>query len=153
MKKKVFLGISAFCFLFPFSVPAAAPTVRALKVPAKITYEFVPEYQTNCDKSGAVHLVGAKKAAGCTTSINFIHKADVDCNKKSITFSLGYSKYLVQIVDKYKPKTIEFDKIVKHELTHVRLHQKTAEKFYQPIGQALLMQYEKSEKKENPVMK
>ena len=97
MKKKAFLGISAFCFLFPFSVPAVAPTVRALKVPAKITYEFVPEYQTGCDKSGSVHMVGAEKASGCTNPSDFEQYVDVNCVNRTIVFGFGWKKFLISI--------------------------------------------------------
>ena len=145
MKNSIFLYSALLC-VFSSSAFAVEPTVRALKVPSKIVYEFVPDKQTNCDKSGSVHMVGAEKAAGCTTTGDFEQYVDVNCTNKTIVFGFGWKKFLVEVVDKYKKGTMSFDQIVKHELTHVRLHQKTAEKFYQPIGQALLMQYEKSER-------
>ena len=138
----VFLSVC----LCAFPAFAKKPTVKVLRVKDQIVYKSVPDGQTNCDKDGSVHLVGIEKAGGCTSPENFVYKVNVNCDKKEISFSFGYSKYLVEIVNRYKKGTIVFDQILKHESTHVRIYQKTAEKFYKPMGQAFLMQYEKSER-------
>ncbi|MBO4519776.1 MAG: hypothetical protein J5787_01070 [Alphaproteobacteria bacterium] len=147
MKMKLFFcAILLFEYLWPSPVFALKPSVKAVRIKEEIVYEFVPENETVCDKSGTIHLVGAEKAAGCTIR-ELKSKIEVSCDNKEIIFGFGVPKYKVELINTLKKGTNEFDMVLKHELTHVRIGQRTIEKFYPSVAQALLMQYERSEKK------
>ena len=136
MREKVFL-LLFFCFV-PFYAAAqkkeGVPTVKLTRVDTKIRYDASSEI-TKCGPS----------ASGCTSAF-LTSMTSINCINREIEISFGYPEILVQIAASYQKGSVEFDAILKHELTHVALRKRIVEKFYQPTASALLMQYEKSEK-------
>lgn len=136
---KLLFFISFCCLLNIHAAQAKKPTITAKKIQPEIEYKI----QDNIRKCGS-----AINAAGCTAPLDWVGDINVSCFNKHIFLSFGFKKYEILIDKKFGKKgSLEFNHVLKHELTHVGLYKQTIENFYQPMAQALLMQYEHSEKK------
>ena len=123
-----------FICLLCLSEPAfCQPKVTVIPVNKQIDFDL-SQPVTNCGPN----------AAGCTMSVAYAPSIRVDCNTETIVLDFSRFSFLIQIANEYKKGTPEFDYLVKHELTHVALHQRVVEKFYQPIASAVLLRFEKS---------
>ncbi|MBR1778070.1 MAG: hypothetical protein IJ752_05740 [Alphaproteobacteria bacterium] len=127
-----------FILLLPCRTEAGVrPDVKVNRIKPVIRYETSLPV-TSCGPD----------AVGCT-SAGLQYSVSVDCQRKQIVLSFGYSQITVQIVNQYKKGSIDFDATLKHELTHVALREEITEKFYRPTASACLMQYERSAARTN----
>ena len=123
-----------FFLVFLFSFPVFGQSeVSIIPIEEKITFR-ISDPLTRCG-------IGA---AGCTVPVSYIPNIQIDCNTGKIILDFSNFEFEVQIVNRYKKGTAQFDHILKHELTHVALYKGVIEKFYQPISTAVLMRFEES---------
>ena len=128
--------ICFFCFPAAGIVQASPSKPEVIIVPVKTNIRFFSEHEIeNCGKD----------AAGCVTSF-FKKGVYVDCHSNKITLEFGYIEHHVHISDRFEKGTLEFDNVLKHELTHINLYQGVVKRFYEPVALACLLSYEKSYK-------
>lgn len=125
--------LSFILFCLPCAQAFGRPEVTVVPVNTQVNFE-TSEAVTDC----------GPQAAGCTVPLSCIPDIKIDCEAGKIVLDFSKFEFLVQIINRYKKGTPEFDHILKHELTHVALRKGVTEKFYQPIASAVLLRFEKS---------
>ncbi len=129
-------------FLFWFCVVAfsvfpvaARPSLEVVRNPPEVEQKLsiVSVPVTQC-KSGAV---------GCTIPVPYSYGISADCAGQRLTLQFDVRGYRIEIVDKLKKETPNFDLTLKHELTHVALWKNIMERYFNAAASAALVRFEK----------
>ena len=133
-KMNRFSAIAFFVIsLLSFQLRAGVrPDIKVTRIKTKVNYE-TSQPMTKCGPG----------ATGCTSAA-LQYGISVNCRENKISITFGYPEITVQIINRLKKGSVDFDATLKHELTHVALREEITEKFYRPTASACLMQYERS---------
>lgn len=137
IKEAVVFAAALVADCFSAGRAEAAPMRAEITGKPEIRYEIVPK--TECRKKREkTNTMGKGRIAGCTIP-SLKYDIGIDCSRKvlKIKLSLNFVVQIEQWVKELNDK-IEFDSVLKHELTHVALYKNVYQKYAQSAASAAL---------------
>ncbi len=146
IKEAVVCAAALIAGCFSAGRAAAAPMRAEITGKPKIRYEIVPK--TECSEDREKNKNGGSgygRVAGCTVPLSLDYDISIDCSRKvlKIKLSLDFVVQIEQWIRELNDK-IEFDSVMKHELTHVALYKNVYQKYAQSAAAAALAYVKKS---------
>lgn len=145
-RKAVVFAAALIVGCFSAGRAAAAPMRAEITGKPKIRYEIVPK--TECRKDREISKNGGSgygQVSGCTVPLSLDYDISIDCSRKvlKIKLSLDFVVQIEQWIRELNDK-IEFDSVMKHELTHVALYKNVYQKYAQSAAAAALAYVKKN---------
>lgn len=145
-RKAVVFAAALIVGCFSAGRAAAAPMRAEITGKPKIRYEIVPK--TECRKDREISKNGGAgygQVSGCTVPLSLDYDISIDCSRKvlKIKLSLDFVVQIEQWIRELNDK-IEFDSVMKHELTHVALYKNVYQKYAQSAAAAALAYVKKN---------
>ncbi len=145
-RKAVVFAAALIVGCFSAGRAAAAPMRAEITGKPKIRYEIVPKTECRKDREKSKNGgSGYGQVSGCTVPLSLDYDISIDCSRKvlKIKLSLDFVVQIEQWIRELNDK-IEFDSVMKHELTHVALYKNVYQKYAQSAAAAALAYVKKN---------
>ena len=145
-RKAVVFAAALIVGCFSAGRAAAAPMRAEITGKPKIRYEIVPKTECRKDREKSKNGgSGYGQVSGGTVPLSLDYDISIDCSRKvlKIKLSLDFVVQIEQWIRELNDK-IEFDSVMKHELTHVALYKNVYQKYAQSAAAAALAYVKKN---------